>query len=249
MNFFLAEFLAVLTTTGFATGDVVARLALRHVSPFMGAFMTSVIGFLLFGSILWSVGPGVPVNLTGIGWFLLAGLIQPAFGFIVLMKAFERVGVARTAAIMGTSPLFGVSIAVLFLGERLGLSVAMGTVLIVLGVILLSLEEGTEGAMRWKAMGLSIPHGFDVRSGPGPEKIWFESHSFALIRHDRGLFFEVDQPDRLRQDVSGRPEIHQGYGCTPRPAPFMRYSFSSTFSRWNAEWSPSSSRSCSPIPC
>ena len=94
----------------------------------------------------------MPVNLTEIGWFLLAGLVQPAFGFIMLMKAFERVGVARTAAIMGTSPLFGVSIAVLFLGERPSLSVAVGTVLIALGVILLSLEEGTEGAMRWKAM-------------------------------------------------------------------------------------------------
>ncbi len=154
MNFFfIAEFLAVMTAIGFATGDVVARLALRHASPFMGAFMTSVIGFLLFGSVLWAVGPGAPVNLTGIGWFLLAGLAQPAFGFITLMKAFERVGVARTAAIMGTSPLFGVSIAVLFLGERPGLSVAAGTALIVFGVILLSLEEGTKGAMKWKDMG------------------------------------------------------------------------------------------------
>lgn len=157
MNFFfVAEFLAVMTAIGIASGDVVARLALRHASPFMGAFMTASVGLILFGGVLSVVGPKASINMAGIGWFLLAGLVQPAFGFITLMKAFESIGVARTAAIMGTSPLFGVSIAILFLGERPGLNVAVGTILIVLGVIFLSLEDGTRGSMGWKGMGYAF---------------------------------------------------------------------------------------------
>jgi uncharacterized membrane protein len=78
-------------------------------------------------------------------WFFGAGVFYPGFGFITLYKAFERIGVARSVAIMAMSPLISFAVAILILGERPGFIVLGGTVLIVLGVVVISLEKGKDG--------------------------------------------------------------------------------------------------------
>ncbi|MFQ5914656.1 MAG: DMT family transporter [Nitrospinota bacterium] len=153
---FLAEILAVIAAIAMAAGDVFGRFAIRHAPPFMGGFMSAVVGLVVFGAIWLAIPSQVPVNLPGVYWFLLAGIVHPSFGFIVVLKSFQRIGVTRTAAIVGTSPLFSVLVAVAFLGERPGWIAAGGTGLIVLGVVFISQGRGAKGPMRGKDMGYAI---------------------------------------------------------------------------------------------
>jgi uncharacterized membrane protein len=150
---FIAEILALVTAVLFATGDFVGRLAIRHAPPYMGGLMSAAVGCVVFGAAWLAIPSTVPLNLPGVVWFFFAGLIHPAFGFIILLKAFEKAGVGRSAAILGTGPFFSVAIAILFLGERPTWFVLGGTLLIVLGVVCVSLEEGTEGPVKWKSLG------------------------------------------------------------------------------------------------
>ena len=150
---FIPEILALVTAVLFATGDFVGRLAIRHAPPYMGGLMSAAVGCVVFGAAWLATPSTVPLNLQGVGWFFFAGLIHPAFGFIILLKAFEKAGGGRSAAILGTGPFFGVVIAILFLGERPTWFVLGGTLLIVLGVVCVSLEEGTEAPVKWRSLG------------------------------------------------------------------------------------------------
>ncbi len=149
----LAQTLAVIVAIIFAVGDILGRLAVRHSTPYTGALLGTLAGLVLFALIALGSGSWVAVNLAGISWFVVAGVFYPGFGYIAIFKAFERVGVARTAAVLGMSPMISVGIAILFLGERPGFFVLCGTVLIVLGVVSISLEKvDGEGRMSFRKL-------------------------------------------------------------------------------------------------
>ncbi len=150
---FLAQTLAVIVAFVFAAGDIVGRLAVRHSTPYTGALLGTLAGLAVFALIALGHGYWEDVNLTGIFWFFAAGVFYPGLGYITIFKAFECVGVARTAPILCISPLISVTIAVLFMGERPGFFVLCGTVLIVLGVVSISLEkDDEEGGMSFRKL-------------------------------------------------------------------------------------------------
>lgn len=149
----LAQTLAVVVAFIFAVGDIAGRLAVRHSTPYTGALLGTFAGLVLFALIALGSGSWEAVNLTGILWFVVAGVFYPGFGYIAIFKAFERVGVARTAAVLGMSPMISVTIAVLFLGERPGFFELCGTALIVLGVVSISLEKDDgEGGISFRKL-------------------------------------------------------------------------------------------------
>ena len=149
----LAQTLAVVVAFIFAVGDITGRLAVRHSTPYTGALLGTFAGLVLFALIALGSGSWEAVNLTGILWFVVAGVFYPGFGYIAIFKAFERVGVARTAAVLGMSPMISVTIAVLFLGERPGFFELCGTALIVLGVVNISLEKDDgEGGISFRKL-------------------------------------------------------------------------------------------------
>ena len=141
MGFLPPELLSILAAVGFAVGDVIGRFAVRHSPPFMGGFLSAVTGLVIFG-LIWLAAPAAAaLNAPGAFWFFLAGMFTPGFGFVGVLKSFERSGVARTAAMLGTSPFFGVLIAILFLGERPGWALAAGTAVFALAGGLLDLSS------------------------------------------------------------------------------------------------------------
>lgn len=146
MNFMIpAEFLAIMTSISFAVGDVIGRLAVRHSTPYTGSLLGTIVSLVVFSLIALGAFSWTDFNWNGALWFLTAGVFYPGFGFITLFKGFERVGVARTTAIIGVSPLISTSIAVLFMDERPTWITLIGTILIVVGVLIISLEEDEAG--------------------------------------------------------------------------------------------------------
>lgn len=151
MDFTIApEILVIMTSITFAVGDVIGRLAVRHSSPYTGSLLAPAVTLVVFSLIALGSFSWMNFNWTGAVWFLGAGVFYPGFGIITLFKGFERVGVARTTAIIGVSPLISTSVAVLFMGERPTWETLFGTILIVIGVLIISMEQDETG----KRMGI-----------------------------------------------------------------------------------------------
>jgi len=73
--------------------------------------------------------------------FVMVGLIQPGGTRFLSYLSVEKVGVTITASLRATTPLFSSLLAILVLGEALTVPVAVGTMFVVSGIILVSLKD------------------------------------------------------------------------------------------------------------
>lgn len=71
-----------------------------------------------------------------VGAIILAGAVGTGIGSLLYVYAVLESGAARTAVLSATAPLMGLPLSVLFLDERLDARVGIGTLLCVLGIVL-----------------------------------------------------------------------------------------------------------------
>jgi len=71
-----------------------------------------------------------------VSYLLIAGSIAGGIAMIIFYFALRQIGASRTVPLSSIYPLFTVLFASVFLGESVSLKVLAGTVLIVIGVIL-----------------------------------------------------------------------------------------------------------------
>lgn len=92
--------------------------------------------------LLWFLVPfNVPLAsfwTPAIGYFIAAGLFAPGLGRTLTYMGIERVGIARSVPIVNCSPVFASIFAVYFLGESWPLQNFLGTLLVIIGVVILS---------------------------------------------------------------------------------------------------------------
>ena len=74
--------------------------------------------------------------------FLLAGLLQPGVGQLLVTLAIREAGASRTSVVLGSAPLVSVTIALILLGEPVRFALVAGAVLIVAGGVELARERG-----------------------------------------------------------------------------------------------------------
>jgi len=121
-----------------ATGAVFIRQGLRGADAYSGYWINLAVGTVcLWGAVLVS-GPHGPAPLGGIAFFVLAGLIGTMAGRLLRFVAIDKVGASVASALINLTPLFASGLAILLLGERVTAPIALGTVVIVLGTVLLS---------------------------------------------------------------------------------------------------------------
>ena len=118
------------------TDAVLARQGLRTVPPALGTFISLCASLVVCLIALAIVGPA-RYPLQGVLWFMLIGLCNFLIGRQCNFRATQRLGAARAASLMATAPLFSVTLAVLFTGERLTLPLLAGVLMTVGGVILI----------------------------------------------------------------------------------------------------------------
>lgn len=138
-----AVLLALASAALFGGMTVAVRLGLRGVEA-SAATLATVIPAL--GVAL--VAAAIRHDLHGIWPFLLAGLLAPGASQILFTLAVREVGASRTSVTVGGAPLVAVAIAVIFLGEPLGLPVAVGALGVVAGGVLLGAERDRPGHLR-----------------------------------------------------------------------------------------------------
>lgn len=135
-------FLALITACFYALYNIFIKMASAHINEVVGAVILQVVAFALGGGwLLYQKMNGMPVSFTskGVTLAVIAGIfvgLAEIFSFIVFAK-----GVSASAAIpviIGGSVLIAALIGYLWLKETITLSHAVGLLLVVGGIWLLS---------------------------------------------------------------------------------------------------------------
>lgn len=122
----------------FATGTVLARVGLMHTPAGTGSLLGLAGGSVVAFAIALGLSPDSLFHLspTAYLWLLLTGALNFPFARFLNFVSVKLLGVARSSAVMSTSPLFSAVFAISFLGERLTLPLVVGTLTTVTGIAL-----------------------------------------------------------------------------------------------------------------
>jgi len=117
----------------------------RKSLDYTGKSQAILFSLVTSAAILWVVGVFIEDStlfvLPAIGLFVLAGLFGPGVGRTLNITSLERIGVSRSIPIVGVAPFFATLFAVVLLGEKYSFPIFLGTVLIVLGVYVVSRKQ------------------------------------------------------------------------------------------------------------
>src|SRR5690348_2231775 len=145
-----APLLALVAAACFGSALIVTQFGLRHATPLAGATVS-----VTFTLVVWCVLSPLLLDLdawhTGaLAIFAVVGLFYPALVTLLTYESNRQLGPTLTGAVSCTAPLFAVVTAVGFLGERLTLSTAIGGIVIIVGLMMLTARAPLRTAPGWR---------------------------------------------------------------------------------------------------
>lgn len=125
--------LALVSALLFAGMTVALRVALRgHPEAEAGAVVTALVGLLVaLAATAIAGGSGGPVEAREVAVFALTGLLAPGASGVLFLLAIRDAGSSRASVVVGTAPLFGASMAIVFLDEPVRPALVAGALLVV----------------------------------------------------------------------------------------------------------------------
>lgn len=137
----LGEMLAIGASLSYSISLIGIRQGVRSATPIAGVLILNATvaasGFVIAASL----GTLQKSTLVPVLLYLLGGCMGQGIGQITNAIGIEKMGVSRSVPIQSSTPIFSITFAMIFLGERPGAAVGVGTLLIVAGVCLLSVSE------------------------------------------------------------------------------------------------------------
>jgi len=144
----MAEYFAFQAALCFSVAHILVRRGLVNSNALTGSFISLATSAAAFWMLLpWFV-PLSALWAPAIIYFVVAGFFAPAVGQTLGYLGIERIGVARSAPIVNSAPIFSSLLAVFFLGEVWVFQNIIGTSLVIIGVIILSSVRPSAGAWR-----------------------------------------------------------------------------------------------------
>ena len=152
-----AEFLAILSSIGWAADSILVRRGAQSSNIFGAAFLSYFVTTLSLWIIISLFYPLHLLWSPATIYFVLSGFLQPLLARILYYVGIQRLGVSRAGPLRGTGPLFAVIVAVIFLNERPNYFVYGGTILTVAGAWLILSRMRKEG--EWRPFDAVFPLG------------------------------------------------------------------------------------------
>ena len=130
------EFYALIAAFSFGLSHVLVRKAMRHSTPATATVSVAAVQVAFLSSILVFNPP--TINWIAIAYFIFAGFLAAIMGRTLNYLSINKLGVPISSSLTGTNPIFAMIIGVIFLGEKTSLAIIAGSVLVVIGVGMIS---------------------------------------------------------------------------------------------------------------
>lgn len=145
-----AQILALITSLFYAAALVSARAGMRYSTPTTATLVSIVMQNVILWTAVFVTGGVHAVPLAGVLLFTLVGIFQLGVRLFAYTGV-EKIGASRSSALQSVSPLFSATIAIAVLGEQTSTLITLGTLLVVLGIVLVSWKPEREIASfrRW----------------------------------------------------------------------------------------------------
>ena len=140
-----ASLLAIISGVCWATNITIVKWALNRsrASALVGATVGVSIAAIV--SLILALLSGSSFPDSEVLWkFAIVGIIAPGSSQGLFVSSIGSIGPARTSILIGTSPVFSVLLAVIFLDESWKTTIMIGTLLTVVGSALISWEKGIQ---------------------------------------------------------------------------------------------------------
>ena len=151
----MAEYYAFQAAICFSIAHIFVRRGLVYSNALTGSLIslgtTTTIFWLL--AVLFIPLPNMIV--PAMAYFIAAGIFAPGIGQTLGYIGMERIGVARSAPIVNTSPIFSSLLAVSLLDEVWTVQNVIGTCLVILSVVILSSDRPTQ--RQWRKSDIAYP--------------------------------------------------------------------------------------------
>ena len=142
----------------FATGAQMQNLGLAHMTSRSGTMISICASAIM----LWLL---TPFYLKAEYWlqpailiFIGIGLIRPSLSTNLSVAGMRMLGPTLSSTMASVSPVFGVTLGILWLGESLSWSSAFGTIGVILAILLLA-KKGKAVERTWPVWALAFPLG------------------------------------------------------------------------------------------
>jgi DME family drug/metabolite transporter len=144
----MAIALALLSSLLMSFTTIMMKKGIERTSPTSAMLVVTVVGSLIFLAISLPVIKFDYLKSKAFLLFILAGIFAPALVRWLYFVSLDRLGASISASIGSTAPVFTAILAIIFLKEKLTVSISLGIVLIITGIIILQRSIDTDGDFR-----------------------------------------------------------------------------------------------------
>ena len=136
----LFEALALVTSLTNALGVTLIARGMKGSKPIVAAFYSVAIQTVILLTLLLTRMP--QLNLVAVGYFALGGVLSLGVARLLNFVAMKGLGVAKTSALIGSSPVITTLLSIAILSESPDLMTIAGAATVALGVALISGASG-----------------------------------------------------------------------------------------------------------
>lgn len=132
----ILEILALTTSLSSAVSSIFIAKGMKSTSPTIAAFY-SILTQTIILTVL-TITRTLTLNVLAIVLFAIGGLLSLGIGRLLYFISINKIGVARSSAIVGSSPVFTVILSIPILAEKPTTTTILGATSVTIGIILAS---------------------------------------------------------------------------------------------------------------
>jgi drug/metabolite transporter (DMT)-like permease len=143
--------IALLVPVFFGSGMVFIRVGLVHIPPNTGNFLSLVSGWFVIAAAAAILFPNeiLGVSLGTLAWLAMIGFVNFPIGRYLNFMSMKRLGLLRANPILASAPIISAFEGVVFLNEEINIAIGAGTLLAVIGmVVVISGEAKARGVAK-----------------------------------------------------------------------------------------------------
>jgi drug/metabolite transporter (DMT)-like permease len=168
------EVLALVTSLTNALGVTLIARGMRGSKPIVAVFYSVAIQTVILVALLLTRMP--QLNLVAVGYFALGGVLSLGIARLLNFVAMRGLGVAKTSALIGSSPVITTLLSIAILSESPDVMTIAGATTVALGVALISgasgfkiekaLLIGLASALAYSLSNISSKSGVQIQPDP-----------------------------------------------------------------------------------